>query len=159
MDHSWNMNHVSSSFSMRRANFDSVNEDKAAIERRREAVGSLENKGNASVAQSPARSLARGRRDWNKSEGTATLLRIHIARQLPVSNNSQADCSCIIKGTKLISWRIHGERERGKKWHRSSSREIAWIFVEKRIVKRTSLDYYEIYAHKYLFTKDTGCDI
>ena len=80
-----------------------MNENKAAIERRREAVGSLENKGNASVAQSPARSLARGRRDWNKSERTATLLRIHIARQLPVSNNSQADCSCIIKGTKLIS--------------------------------------------------------
>lgn len=92
-----------------------MNENKAAIERRREAVGSLENKGNASVAQSPARSLARGRRDWNKSERTATLLRIHIARQLPVSNNSQADCSCIIKGTKLISWRIHGEREREEK--------------------------------------------
>lgn len=45
--------------------------------------GSLENKGNASVVQSPEHRMRRGgRNDENKSKEEVTFLRIHIARQL-----------------------------------------------------------------------------
>lgn len=113
-------------------------EDKATIERRRllevwKIKETLLSRNHRDLG------IPRKRQTRLEQKWMATLLRIHVARQLPVSNNSQADCSCIIKGTTLISWRIHGEREREKKMAPIPISRDCWIFVQ-RIVKRTSLD-------------------